>query len=120
MESVLIGIGAAAIAGIATYLVGRRKTSGSISTSDAASLWAESNNLREEYKERAEKLETQLQAVNDQLQTVLGELTNWQTKGTKMAAKINELKGIIAKLRKENQRLLAEKQKGFYAKPRTA
>lgn len=98
------------VSGGTTYLVARRSNSGSISTSDAASLWAESNSLRAEYKERAEKLEAQLEEVNTKLQSVLEEMTKLQYKGDKMITKIDELKRIIAKLRKENTRLLAQKK----------
>lgn len=98
------------VSGGVTYLVARRSTSGSISTSDAASLWAESNALRAEYKDRAEKLEAQLEEVNSKLQAVMDEMTKLQSKGDKMIMKIDELKQIIAKLRKENTRLLAEKK----------
>lgn len=98
------------VSGLVTYAVARRNSSGSISTSDAASLWAESNALRAEYKDRAEKLEAQLEEVNTKLQSVMDEMTKLQSKGDRMITKIDELKRIIAKLRKENTRLLAQKK----------
>ena|ERR1035437_3077957 len=109
MESVLAGLGAALATGIISFLIARRKNSGSISTSDATSLWAESNALRAEYKNRAENLEQQLTKVNTQLQTVLGELTKLKGHNTVMMQKVDELKRIINKLRAENTRLLALK-----------
>lgn len=93
-----------------TYLISRRNNSGSISTSDAASLWAESNALRQEYKDRAEKLEARLEEVNRQLQDVLTQLGTLQGKSDRMIEKIDELKRIIADLRSENKRLLALKK----------
>lgn len=93
------------------YLISKRQTSGNITTSAAADLWEESNNLRNEYKERAEKLEAQLEEVNSKLRTVMSQLTVLKGKGDKMIKKIDELKRTIAKLRKENSRLLAEKKK---------
>lgn len=102
---------------LGNYLVGRRqaesedrKTSGSISTSDAASLWEESNNLRREYKERAEQLEKQLEEVNNKLQAVMEELGKLRINSATMIEKIAELKAIIADLREENRRLLAAKE----------
>lgn len=92
------------------YLISKRSTSGDISTSDAASLWEESNNLRAEYKYRAEKLEAQLEEVNDKLKSVMEEMTKLQSKGDKMIAKIDELKKVISKLRQENQRLLSQRK----------
>lgn len=103
---------AAVVTGLVTWFIAKRQSSGSISTSDAASLWAESNALRTEYRIRAEKLEDQLEEVNSKLQTVMTELTHLTAKGDKMIAKIDELKKIIAKLRGENQRLLALKKQG--------
>lgn len=97
------------VSSIVTWLVSRRNTSGNISTSDAASLWAESNALRAEYKDRAEKLEAQLGEVNNKLRTVMAELTKLKSNSVTMVEKIEELKNIIAKLSAENERLLALK-----------
>lgn len=112
---VLVG-GALTVLG--NYLVSRRqaqtedrKTSGNISTSDAASLWEESNALRKEYRERAETLEKRLEEVNNKLQSVLQELADLKINSANMIQKITELKQIIVDLREENKRLLAEKEK---------
>lgn len=93
-----------------TYLLGKRNNSGTISTSDAASLWAESNKLRAEYKERAEKLEARLEEVNNQLSEVMAQLGDLKTNAVLQDSKIKELTDLIAKLREENQRLLALKR----------
>ena len=98
------------VSGVVTYFIARRTTSGNISTSDAASLWAESNALRKEYRERAEQLEAQLQAVNDKLAKMTDELTKLRANSSVMIEKIEELKQIIAELRAENERLLALKK----------
>lgn len=97
------------VSGGLTYLVARRNNSGSISTSDAASLWKESNDLRQEYRQRAEQLEKQLEEVNNKLQTVMGELTKLRANSSTMIEKIEELKKIIKELQEENKRLLAQK-----------
>lgn len=93
-----------------TYLIAKRNTSGSISTSDAASLWKESNALRQEYRQRAEDLEKQLEAVNTKLQAVMDELGKLRINSATMIEKIAELKAIIADLREENKRLLSLKE----------
>lgn len=98
------------VSGFATYLIARRNSSGNISTSDAASLWKESNQLRAEYKERAEKLEARLQEVNDQLSEVMTQLQGMKITSLGMEQKIKELQATIAELRAENQRLLALKR----------
>lgn len=100
----------AVVSGSVTYFVARRNTSGSIDTSQAAELWAESNKLRAEYKERAEKLEARLEEVNNQLTEVMSQLQSMKGKGVQMEAKIQELQRIIKELREENQRLLALKR----------
>lgn len=98
------------VSGLVTYFVARRNSSGNINTSQAAELWAESNRLRAEYKERAEKLETRLQEVNNQLSVVMAQLSDLKTSSIVQAGKIEELQRIIKELREENQRLLALKR----------
>lgn len=93
-----------------TYKVARRNTSGTVQTSEAASLWAESNALRAEYKARAEKLEARLEEVNNQLSDVMRQLTELKLNSAGMESKILELQRIIKELREENQRLLALKR----------
>lgn len=95
---------------LGNYLINRRATSGNISTSDAASLWKESNELRQEYRQRAEDLEKQLTEVNKKLQSVMDELGNLKLNSATMIQKIAELKQIITQLREENARLLALKK----------
>jgi septal ring factor EnvC (AmiA/AmiB activator) len=108
---VFAGVAITAIASSAvTYFVARRKTSGSISTSDAASLWTESNKLRAEYKERAEKLESRLEDVNTQLSIVMSQLAELKSSSVAQENQILELQRIIKELKEENQRLLALKR----------
>lgn len=97
------------VSGVVTYFIARRNTSGNISTSDAASLWKESNTLRQEYRERAELLEKRLEEVNNKLEAVMEELNNLRADNVGMEAKIESLKKLIAELQDENKRLLAQK-----------
>lgn len=97
------------VSGLITYFIARRNNSGSISTSDAASLWKESNDLRKEYRERAELLEQRLEEVNTKLQDVMEELSTLKANSSTMEAKIESLKKIIADLQEENKRLLAQR-----------
>lgn len=98
------------VSGLVTYFVARRQTSGNVTTSAAAELWAESNKLRAEYKERAEKLEARLEEVNNQLSDVMQQLSALKINSVGMENKILELQRIIKELREENQRLLALKR----------
>lgn len=97
------------VSGVVTYLIARRTSSGNISTSDAASLWKESNALRQEYRERAEQLEKRLTEVNDRLEAVMEELNTLRSSSAGMEAKIESLKKVIAELQEENKRLLAQR-----------
>jgi peptidoglycan hydrolase CwlO-like protein len=83
-----------------------RKYGGTVSSSDAASLWEESNNLRKEYKERAASLEKQLETVNAKLQTVMQELSTLRASSKTLNDKIESLKKVIKELQAENTRLL--------------
>lgn len=94
---------------LGNYLISKRTSSGNISTSDAASLWKEANDLRKEYRERAELLEQQLEEVNNKLQAVMDELGKLKANSLGMEQKIEALKKIIAELQTENKRLLALK-----------
>ena len=120
---------------LANYLLGRRKAkleekqnSGTITTSEAVDLWAESNSLRDAWKDqastnlaRAEKAEEQVRKNNEQLFTVnqklvelLDEFTKFKHSAHKdsgaMQKKIDELKAIIKRLQDQNKRLLANKK----------
>ena len=97
------------VSGLVTYFIARRNSSGNISTSDAASLWKESNALRQEYRDRAELLEKRLTEVNEKLQAVMEELSTLKANSATMEAKIESLKRIIAELQDENKRLLAQR-----------
>lgn len=98
------------VSGLVTYFIARRNNSGSINTSQAAELWNESNKLRAEYKDRAEKLEDRLQEVNNQLSEVMSQLQAMKGNNVAMESKIKELQRVIQELREENQRLLALKR----------
>lgn len=111
MEALILGVSGAVITGIAGYYAARLKNSGTVDTSDAASLWAESNALRKEYKERAEQLEAQLKDVNTKLQSVMDELAQMKLSNINMAAKIAELERLIEELQRKNKELLELKQK---------
>lgn len=97
------------VSGLVTYFIARRNSSGSISTSDAASLWKESNTLRQEYRDRAELLEKRLEEVNTKLEAVMEELNTLRSTSIGMEAKIESLKKVITELQEENKRLLAQR-----------
>lgn len=103
----LVGI---AVSSFVTYKIATRNKSGTIATSEAADLWAESNKLRQEYKDRAEKLEAQLIEVNNKLDLMTTELNKLRNNSDTQLRKIEELKTLITQLRDENKRLLELKK----------
>lgn len=108
----LLVLAGVVVSSYVTWVVAKRNASGTVATSEAAQLWEESNKLRTEYKERAEKLERQLEEVNAKLDTMTVELQKLRGTNDIMVKKIDELKTIIKKLRDENDRLLQLKKDG--------
>lgn len=122
-------VGATTVA--ANIMVGRwkaqsedRKASGTVSTTEASELWAQTRTLIDEYKqsrqderEMREKLEARLEATNKKLFEVMTELSKVQKSNSKLEfsnidlmKKMDDLKEIIAKLTRENEQLLRLKK----------
>ena len=57
----------ATVAALSAYLVSRRQTRGTIRTSDAASLWKESQDMRLELRDEVVRLRQDLQVLRDQI-----------------------------------------------------
>lgn len=55
-----IAASGAVLAALGTYLIGRRQTSGTIKTSEASTLWTESQAMRKELRDEVERLRTDL------------------------------------------------------------
>lgn len=90
----LVGV---VIGPIITWKIAKRNTSGSIDTSEAATLWAESNEMRKELRDEVVTLRTELKAVRDYA-------ANLEKDNIQSHKKINELilkiKAAEAKVRK--------------------
>lgn len=84
----LLAVAAAMAAAVGTYLVARRQTSGRIDTSDAKTLWEESQQMRAEL--RAEVLT--LRAEASRLRAEVGHL-NLEIQGLR-----DEIRGLQARL----------------------
>lgn len=57
--TLITSVGGITIGGVATWVATRRKTSGQINTSDAATLWAQSESMRNMLMEEKHKAEEQ-------------------------------------------------------------
>lgn len=91
--SVVIGaIGAVTVA-VGTYLVARRQGSGKIATSDAATLWSESQAMRRELREEVVMLRQELAGTRVQLNDVMAEANT-------LRLEVQRLRREVADLRK--------------------
>lgn len=118
---------------LVNYLLGRRKAnlddkirSGTVSSSEATELWAQTRTLIDEYKasrqderEMREKLEQRLEVTNKKLFEVMDELAKLQESNSslkisnaELMRKIDDLKRLMAKLTRENEKLLKLKTLG--------
>lgn len=78
MDYALTSLIASAVTAMLSYLIARRRSSGSVATSEAAELWAESGRLRSEMRTRIADLEGQLQEsrlANEGLREINRQLT---------------------------------------------
>lgn len=85
----LAGIGSSLVAAgviVASYLTGRRKTSGTIKTSEAVDLWKESADIRKSLTERVASLEKQV----DEMQK---EINGLRDKSVRDDAELAQLRG---------------------------
>lgn len=71
--ALITGVGVPATA-LVTYLVARRQTSGQIATSDAATLWAESQAMRRELRTEVVDLRTRVRSQDDEIRILRGEI----------------------------------------------
>jgi hypothetical protein len=66
-EALLIGLATALAGALGTYIVARRRMSGSIKTSEATSLWEESQAMRKELRDELVATRDELKACQDEL-----------------------------------------------------
>jgi hypothetical protein len=82
VAGVIGGAGAVAAAFI-TYLVARRQSSGRIATSDAATLWAESQSMRKELRDECESLRGEVGTLRGEVVFLRGEVSRLRQRLTR-------------------------------------
>ena len=73
-----------------TYFSARRKTSGTIDTTEAETLWAQSNFLLERYKADLENTRTQVIALETKVVTLQTVIKTLEAKATAVARKLSD------------------------------
>lgn len=98
--SVVIPLLGIFIGPIFAYLIAARRFSGRIASSDAASLWQESSNLRKEYKSEMDELRTIVTNLRSRV-------IDLEDKNEVLYLENGELRAEVSRLRKENSLLKA-------------
>jgi len=75
----LVGVLTALIAAVGGYVVARRRNSGTVRTSEAATLWAESNQMRQELREEVVHLRQECESLRAEVIRLRAEVTRLDT-----------------------------------------
>jgi len=97
---VLIGFVATIASSVVTYKIARRKTSGSIDTSDAATLWSESKAMRKELRDEVIALRSEVLSLKKTLAELEQEKDLNEKTITKLRKQIATLEDRIKKMEK--------------------
>lgn len=124
---IILGVIGAAISGLVAYAVTLRQRSGRIATTEAETLWAESQGMRKELRDRAEILETEVLSLRAELAALRiegaamrEEMVSLRQEGTVLRAEAVALREEMVTLREESvllrkidlQERLAERREG--------
>ncbi len=100
--TVAIPIVGVVVTPLLSYLVSRRKSSGRINTTEAATLWEEAEKMREAYREEAIQLRTEAAGLRAEVAALRGEVSA-------LTASIAELRSEAAATTVELARLAVER-----------
>lgn len=89
----IVGLAGTLVTQAVIYLVARRSRSGRVETSEAASLWAESQAIRGELRTRVVALEDRVEELTSANETLRGE-------NHALRLELAELRGALDALRK--------------------
>ncbi len=97
---ILVGFIASISGAIVTYKIGKRKTSGSIDTSDAAVLWSESKAMRKELRDEVIALRDEIEVLKDTISDLEKEKIVNENTITRLRRQISTLESRIKKMEK--------------------
>lgn len=86
------------IAAVGAYAVAKRTTSGDIDTSDAATLWAESQAIRKELRDEVNSLREEVTKLRKEISDLEKEKTINHQKIVELVEKIKKLEHRLTKL----------------------
>lgn len=103
----------AAMSAFVTYLGVRRKTSGSVDTSEASALWAESQSMRRELRDEAVELRAEVATLRREGEELRGSMATLQMEITQLRDENRRLRSRVETLnarlgdpnRRHNQRV---------------
>lgn len=106
---VILGVAGAVISGVVAYVVSKRQRSGRIDTTEAETLWAESQAMRKELRDEAENcrgevliLRTEMVAVRTEASVMREELVALRQEGIVLRAESVALREEMVTLREES------------------
>lgn len=85
------------VGAVVTYLAARRKTSGRVDTSDAATLWDEASKMRDAYREEAKLLREEIVALKVEIKL-------WMDEATGLRREVFELREELEGVRQTGDR----------------
>lgn len=109
--AVVGAIGATAVA-FGTYFVARRQGSGRIATSDAATLWAESQAMRRELREEVVGLRKEVLSLRQALDSTRSQLTAAHAEAGTLRHELGEARKQVDGLTRELRRLSGQMPPG--------
>lgn len=102
MKDLILLLGTPTLASIITYLIARRKASGSITTSEATDIWKEGMNIRKELREEVRYLRNIINDLTDKLDKLREEKVIDRAKIIEL---VDKIKGLEIRLRDLETRL---------------
>lgn len=111
MDPVWAAVGLAVIGPLGAYLVAARRFSGKIESSDAKALWAESRDIRDEYKSQIGALTTTVGVLEARVGVVENQNASLARENTHLVQQIRDLSDTITELRAEIVSLTGELQR---------
>lgn len=106
----VIGFVTAIVTGLVSWAVAKRRNSGNIATSDAASLWTESTQMRKDLRSEVESLRTELREAGIKLDAAIARATDLLQEVTLSNAATAAAREETAAAREETRIARAETQ----------